>query len=77
MDSTWKTISGYVTSILMASICNVGIPLAFAFGPSESKELYDMFYSSFDKTINVLFLFVLALVIYLLNLYKLFHFFSE
>ena len=28
----------------MASICNVGIPLWFAFGPGEDKTIYEMFY---------------------------------
>lgn len=53
MDATWKTIAGYVTSILMASICNVGIPVGFTFGPSESKELYELFYTEFASVINV------------------------
>ena len=53
MDATWKTIDGYVTSILMASICNVGVPLGFSFGPSESKDLYDYFYKSFDDIIHI------------------------
>lgn len=53
MDATWKTIDGYVTSILMASICNVGVPLGFAFGPAESKDLYEHFYKSFNDIIDV------------------------
>ncbi len=53
MDATWKTISGYVTSILMASVCNVGIPLGFSFGAGETKDLYNIFYLTFQEIINV------------------------
>lgn len=53
MDTTWKTLPQYVTSILMASVCNVGIPLAFAFGPSEEKILYKTFYEEFQRVIDV------------------------
>ena len=53
MDATWKTIDCYVTSILMMSVCNVGIPIGFSFGPGETKELYSMFYDAFDEVINI------------------------
>lgn len=53
MDTTWKTLPCYVTSILMASIANVGIPLGFAFGPSEDKALYKSFFTSFQEQIGV------------------------
>jgi len=49
MDTTWKLIPCYVTSILMLSICNVGIPVAFCFGDSENTELYDMFFKVFKE----------------------------
>lgn len=53
MDVTWKVIAGYKTSILMSSICNVGIPLGFAFGPGETKELYNLFYTTFKSVIDI------------------------
>ena len=53
LDTTWKTLPCYVTSILMASICNVGIPLGFTFGPGEDKTIYKMFYDVFQEVINV------------------------
>lgn len=53
MDTTWKTLPYYVTSILMASVCNVGIPLGFAFGPSEDSALYRSFYDKFEEVIGV------------------------
>ena len=40
LDTTWRVMPFYVTAILMASVQNVGIPLAFAFGNSENKSLY-------------------------------------
>ena len=40
LDTTWKIMQNFVTSILMASSLNVGIPLGFAFGKSEDKVLY-------------------------------------
>ena len=53
MDATWKTINCYVTSILMMSVCNVGIPIGFSFGPGETKELYSMFYDAFEDVIHI------------------------
>ena len=53
LDTTWRTLPHFVTSIIMASICNVGIPLGFSFGPSESKESYKVFYDKFASVINV------------------------
>ena len=38
LDTTWKIMSSYVTSIMMGSSYSVGIPLAFAFGRSEEKK---------------------------------------
>ena len=43
LDTTWKIMQHFVTSILMASSLNVGIPLAFAFGKSEDKVHYSKF----------------------------------
>jgi hypothetical protein len=48
MDTTFKVIRIYHTAILIAVSHNVGIPLAYAFGPKESIELYDSFYTAFD-----------------------------
>ena len=49
VDTTWKVMSHYVTSILMAIIGNTGIPLSFSFGLSENTELYDLHYEAFKK----------------------------
>ena len=40
LDTTWKIMFQFVTSILMASSYNVGIPLGFGFGKGEEKQLY-------------------------------------
>ena len=40
LDTTWKVMSLYVTSIVMGSAMNTGIPLGFAFGHGEDKNLY-------------------------------------
>jgi hypothetical protein len=48
MDTTFEVIRLYHTAILIAVSHNVGIPLAYAFGPKESIELYDSFYTAFD-----------------------------
>ncbi len=47
LDTTWRTINKYVTSILMCVSHNVGISVAFAFGGSEDKDLYNMFIDTF------------------------------
>ena len=53
MDTTWKIISKYVTSILMCSSYNVGIPVAFAFGGAEDKDLYSMFTKYLPEVVGV------------------------
>ena len=53
LDTTWRTLPYFVTSIIMASVCNVGIPLGFSFGPGENKEIYKVFYEKFSSIINV------------------------
>ena len=53
MDTTWKLLPNYVTSILMFSICNVGIPIAFCFGNAEKADLYDMFFKNFNDLLHI------------------------
>ena len=53
LDTTWEVLPFYVTSILMLSICNVGIPLGFCFGRSESTELYDLFFKTFRDLFSI------------------------
>jgi hypothetical protein len=47
LDTTFKVIRQHHTAILLFIIHNVGLPLAFAFGPQESINLYDHFYTTF------------------------------
>ena len=55
LDTTWKVVSKYVTSILMTCIRNVGVPVAFTFGDSENKHLYQTFVDKFltDRGIDL------------------------
>ena len=53
LDTTWRTLPDFVTSIIMASVCNVGIPMGFSFGPCENKDIYKVFYDKFSSVINV------------------------
>jgi hypothetical protein len=47
MDTTWRVIRLYVTSILTIVIANTGIPIAVSFGPAEDTAIYETFYSTF------------------------------
>ena len=53
MDTTWKIINKFVTSILMISIRNVGFPIAYAFGPAEDKVLYEKFIKQFKDLFDI------------------------
>jgi hypothetical protein len=46
MDTTWRVLRLYVTSILTVVIGNVGIPIAVSFGPVEDTALYETFYTT-------------------------------
>jgi hypothetical protein len=48
-DTTWEVMWAYVTSILVAVSRNTAFPIAFAFGPGETAELYELFYTEFEK----------------------------
>ena len=53
LDTTWRALPYYVTSILMASIGNVGLPLSFSFGNSEDKAIYNYHFNLFKKIYNL------------------------
>lgn len=53
LDTTWKVMPLYVTSILMASSMNIGIPLGFAFGNSEDKTLYERHFKAFSEKTGI------------------------
>ena len=40
LDTTWKILPLYVTSILNACFANTSVPIGFAFGTGETKKLY-------------------------------------
>jgi hypothetical protein len=53
MDTTWSVTRLYVTAILVAVSRNTSIPLAFAFGPAETTDLYAQFYESFQTQYQI------------------------
>jgi hypothetical protein len=53
LDTTFKMIRQYHTAILLTIIHNVGLPLCFAFGPHESIDLYDHFYTTFRDELGI------------------------
>lgn len=53
LDTTWHVMSNYVTSILMASVGNNGIPISFAFDPGETKSLYYLHLDTFKDILGI------------------------
>jgi hypothetical protein len=53
MDTTWRVLPYYVTSILICSVCNIGITIAFSFGKGETASLYEMFFDAFKKKFDI------------------------
>jgi hypothetical protein len=53
LDATFKIIPCAVASIMNLSICNVGVPLALAFGPVEDVNLYEDFHRVFEQLFGI------------------------
>ena len=53
LDTTWKVMPMYVTSIIMGSAMNIGIPLGFAFGSGEDKSLYARHFQAFAEQMGI------------------------
>lgn len=53
LDTTFRALPAFVTSILMVSIYNVGIPIAFSFSLSENEEIYQRIYKTFKKKLSI------------------------
>lgn len=49
LDTTWRVMPMFVTSIIMASTMNIGIPVGFAFGSGEDKTLYNRHFKAFKE----------------------------
>ena len=49
LDTTWKVMTKYVTSILMASCHNTGVGLGFSFGRAEDREIYQNVFEEIAK----------------------------
>lgn len=53
LDTTWKVMPMYVTSIIMASTMNIGIPIGLAFGSCEDKSLYERHFKAFSEQCGI------------------------
>ena len=53
LDSTFRALPSFVTAIIMASIYNVGVPLAFSFSLTESEEIYQRIYDNFNTKLSI------------------------
>jgi hypothetical protein len=53
LDTTWKVIRKYVTTIMMAVYRNVEDPLRFAFGAAETIELYEQHFGAFSHLFGI------------------------
>jgi hypothetical protein len=53
MGTIWNVMGQYVTAMLMAVFYNIGIPLARAFVPGETRELCSIFSPSFLELFQV------------------------
>ena len=52
LDTTWHIMPYYVTSILMASSFNIGVPLAFSFGHGETRNIYTELLGTLHDQLN-------------------------
>ena len=53
IDTTFKAMFYDLTSFIMASTQNIGISLDFSFGQSESKELYQQHFQTFQEELQI------------------------
>jgi hypothetical protein len=53
LDTTWHVLRQQVTAIIMGAYCNVGVPLAFAFGVAETRELSEHRYTAFAELFGI------------------------
>ena len=52
LDTTWRILPLYVTSIITASFYNTSVPIGFAFGHGETKALYTYLLTTIQKEIG-------------------------
>jgi hypothetical protein len=53
MDTIWTILRLSVMAILVAVSRSAAVPLAFAFGPIESAELYELFWTLFHDEFHI------------------------
>jgi hypothetical protein len=49
LDTMWHVLCQYVTALVMAIYCNVGVPLGFSFGVTETVKLDQQQYAAFAE----------------------------
>ena len=49
IDTTWRIMNFFVTSIITACVSNSSLPIGFGFGNGETKDLYNFLLSSIEK----------------------------
>jgi hypothetical protein len=49
LDTTWMVMRQYVTSILIAVSRNTATALAYAFGPAETVNQYNLIFTAFSQ----------------------------
>lgn len=55
LDTTWRIMPYYVTSILTACLFNTSVPIAYAFGHGETKDLYSFLLQTVESKMDVTF----------------------
>ena len=52
LDTTWRIMSFYTTSILTACVSNSSLPIGFVFGRGETKKIYNFLIKTAEKQFN-------------------------
>lgn len=52
LDTTWKILPLYVTSILAACFANMSIPIGYAFGTGKTKKLYNFLLKTIEEKLH-------------------------
>ena len=55
MDTTWKALPHYVTSIITSCLKNTSLLIGFIFGQSETADTYDLLLQTIQNEIGVSF----------------------
>ena len=53
LDTTWRILPMYVTSIITACFLNTSLPIGFSFSTGETKENYKFLLSVIESQISI------------------------